>query len=58
VFVRGGALQGLGEVLVLAGKNDNAGAPLREALQMYEAKGVVPLVAKVTETLALSDAAV
>jgi tetratricopeptide (TPR) repeat protein len=58
VFVRGGALQGLGEVLVLAGQNGEAGAPLREALQLYEAKGVAPLVAKVTESLALADTAI
>ncbi|HEY7874399.1 MAG TPA: adenylate/guanylate cyclase domain-containing protein [Actinomycetota bacterium] len=58
VFVRGGALQGLGEVLLLAGKKDEATGPLREALQMYEAKGVAPMVARVTAALAMADAGV
>jgi predicted ATPase/class 3 adenylate cyclase len=56
VFVRGTALQSLGEVLILAGKGPDATAPLKEALQMYEAKGVLPSIAKVTTLLARVDA--
>jgi class 3 adenylate cyclase/tetratricopeptide (TPR) repeat protein len=57
VFVRGTALQALGEALLLAGKKEEAAVPLREALQMYEAKGVAPIVEKVTNMLALTQTA-
>ena len=47
VLIRGYALQSLAEVLITAGKNDEAKPLLDEALALYEGKGVVPLIEQV-----------
>ena len=47
VLIRGYALQCLAEVLIEAGKKDDAKPFLDEALTLYEGKGVVPLVEQV-----------
>jgi class 3 adenylate cyclase/tetratricopeptide (TPR) repeat protein len=47
VLIRGYALQSLAEVLVMAGKKDEAAPLLKEALTLYEGKGVVPLIEQV-----------
>jgi class 3 adenylate cyclase len=44
---RGAALLGLAEVLTLAGKENEALSPLRSALEMFEQKGIVPLIEQV-----------
>lgn len=48
VLIRGYALEGLGEVLIAAGKPDEAKPLLQEARRLYEGKGVVPLIERVT----------
>ena len=47
VLIRGYALLGLGEVLLAAGKAEEAKPVLDEALALFEGKGVVSLVAKI-----------
>ena len=47
-----GALADLGEVLRLAGRPADAAEQLEEALRLYEAKGVVPAIARTRELLA------
>jgi len=46
-----GALADLAEVLALAGRQDETGPPLREALALYERKGDVTSVARVRRLL-------
>jgi tetratricopeptide (TPR) repeat protein len=45
------ALADLGEVLIKAGRHDDAGPPLREALALYERKGSTAAVSRVRELL-------
>ncbi len=45
--VRAGALLDLGEVLELAGRPDDARRATQEALDLYEQKGIVPLIEQV-----------
>jgi Flp pilus assembly protein TadD len=44
VLIRGYALAALGAVLLQAGRNDDARGFLEESLELYERKGVIPLV--------------
>jgi hypothetical protein len=45
------ALADLGEVLIAAGRTNEAGPPLREALELYERKGATAAVTRVREVL-------
>jgi tetratricopeptide (TPR) repeat protein len=47
VLIRGYALESLAEVLIAAGKKDEAAPLLDEALSLYEGKGVVFLIDRV-----------
>jgi tetratricopeptide (TPR) repeat protein len=50
--VQAGALSDLGEVLAAAGRHEEAAAAFREALALYERKGIVPLARRTRERLA------
>jgi class 3 adenylate cyclase/tetratricopeptide (TPR) repeat protein len=52
-----GALLNFGEVLELAGRRDDARRVTREALDIYEQKGIVPLIEQVRGRLAELEAA-
>jgi tetratricopeptide (TPR) repeat protein len=54
--MRAGALLDLGEVLELAGRPDDARRATREALHLYEKKGIVPLIERVRGRLAELEA--
>ena len=47
----------LGEVLERAGRQQEAVAVLKEALDRYERKGIVPLAARVRQRLAVLEGA-
>ena len=49
---QGEALSDLAEVLEAAGRRDEAAAALREALERYERKPVIPLARRTRERLA------
>ena len=49
---QGEALSGLAQVLEVAGRRDEAVAALREALERYERKQIVPLARRTHERLA------
>ena len=49
---QGEALSDLGEVLEAAGRRDEATAALREALDCYERKPIIPLARRTRERLA------
>lgn len=49
---QGNALFDLAEVLEAAGRRDEAAAALREALDRYERKPIIPLVRRTCERLA------
>jgi tetratricopeptide (TPR) repeat protein len=50
--VQGDALFDLAEVLAAAGRNPEAASALREALELYERKQVVPLARRTRQRLA------
>ena len=47
VLIRGYALQSLAEVLIVAGKKDEATPLLEEASTLYEGKGVIPFIEQI-----------
>ncbi len=49
---QGDAIFDLGDVLESAGRCDEAAAAYRQALELYERKGVVPLARRTRERLA------
>jgi tetratricopeptide (TPR) repeat protein len=53
---QGDALFDLGVVLEAAGRRDDAAATLRDALERYERKGIVPLARRTRERLATLSA--
>ena len=46
VLIRAYALEALGSVLIDAGRKEEARPQLKESLELYERKGVIPLVAR------------
>lgn len=53
LYLQGDALCDLSEVLEAAGRRDEAAAALREALERYERKRIVPLASRTRERLAM-----
>jgi hypothetical protein len=57
LYMQGDALCDLAEVLEAAGQRDEAAAALREALERYERKRIVPLARRTRKRLAMLDQA-
>jgi class 3 adenylate cyclase len=57
LYMQGDALCDLAEVLEAAGRRDEAAAALREALERYERKRIVPLARRTRERLAMLERA-
>jgi class 3 adenylate cyclase len=57
LYMQGDALWDLAEVLEAAGRRDEAAAALREALERYERKRIVPLARRTRERLAMLEQA-
>jgi class 3 adenylate cyclase/tetratricopeptide (TPR) repeat protein len=56
--IRADALLDLGEVYELSGRPDDARRAIREALDLYERKGVIPVIERVRSRLAALDVGV